>query len=282
LAADGGLLALLLAGAVQVASTTPCPSAADVEARLPALTSPATGPPDRALIRGAEGILTLTLVRADGSAVIERQIAAQGSCADLAGAVALIVAVWQAQEHPDIPLAPTLREPPAPPPPALTLEARTDFFASLAGAEVSPGATLSAILWRRRWGLALSASGTTLREQALGRGRAAWTRGSVGLGLARRLLAGWARVDLDVHGLLGLTVARGSGYLTDAVPVGSTFGGGAGLTVSHAWRRLVVSAGASATRWMAQDMAVDATATRQPLPRTELRAGGGLGLRWDL
>jgi hypothetical protein len=277
LAAESGLLALIFAGAVQVASTTPCPSAAEVEARLPPLTS--AGAPDRALIGAADGKLTLTLARADGSTVVERQIEARGSCADLAGAVALIVTVWQAQEHPDLPRAPTLAAPPSPP---LTLEARTDLFASLAGAEVSPGATLAAVLWRRRWGLAFSLSGTTLREGALGGGRAAWTRGALGLGPARRLVAGWARVDLDLAALFGMTVARGSGYQTDATPVGSTFGGGAGLRVSHAWRRLVISVGATGARWMAQDLAVEASGDRRALPRSEVRAGAGLGVRWDL
>jgi hypothetical protein len=278
LAAEAAL-ALLVAGAVQVASTTPCPTAAEVSAHLPATT--ASGPPDRALLRAAGSTLTLTLERADGSAVVERQIEAQGSCADLAQAVALIVTVWQAQEHPDLPPAPTLLEHRAPAP-SLSLEARTGVFASLAGAVVSPGATLSAILWRRRWGLALAVSGTTLREEALGRGRAAWTRGALGLGVARRLLAGWVRLDLDVGALLGLTLARGSGYQADATPLGSTFGGGAGLTVSHAWSRLVVSAGATGTRWLAQELAVDPGGARQRLPQTELRAGAGLGFRWDL
>jgi hypothetical protein len=269
---------VVLAGAVQVESATPCPTAAAVEARLPALPAPA-GPPDRALIRSADGKLTLTLARADGSAVVERQIAAQGTCADLAGAVALIVAVWQAQAHPELPTAPTIVTPPEP---TLTMEAKAHVVASLAGADVSPGAALSAVLWRRRWGVALSLSGTALREEALGRGRAAWTRGALGLGVARRLLAGWARLDLDVAALFGLTVARGSGYQTDAAPVGSTFGGSLGLTVSHTWGKLVLAAGATAAHWLAQDMTVDLSGARRPLPQTELRAAAALGFRWDL
>jgi hypothetical protein len=278
LAAEAALLALLLAGAVQVVSTTPCPTAAAVEARLPALAPTPSGAPDRALIRGSEGKVTLTLVRADGTAVVERQIEAPGSCPDLAGAAALIIAVWQAQEHPDLPPAPTLVSHPA----RLTVEAKTDLFASLAGAEVSPGATLTAVLWRRRWGLALSLSGTAQHEGALGAGRATWTRGALGLGVARRLVAGWARLDLHVEALLGLTVARGSGYQSDAAPVGSTFGGGAGMTVSHVWGRLLVSAGASGARWLAQDLAVSVSGDRRALPVTEARAGAGLGLRFDL
>jgi hypothetical protein len=280
LVAEGALLALLVAGAVQVTSSTPCPTAPQVEARLPPLTP--RDAPDRALLAASDGALTLTLVRADGSAVVERQIEAQGSCADLAGAVALIVAVWQAQEHPELPRAPTLAAAPPAAPRVLILEARTGLFASLAGAEVSPGATLSAALWRRRWGLALSLSGTTPREGALGRGRAAWTRGALGLGPARRLLAGWARLDLELQALAGLTRARGSGYQSDATPLASTFGGSAGVGVSHAWTRLVISLGATAARWLGQEMAVDPRGARRPLPPTEVRAGAGLGFRWDL
>ena len=283
MAAEGVLVALLIAGAVRIESTTPCPTAAAVEARLQALGSAPSGAPDRALVRDVGGKLTLILLRADGSAVVERQIEVQGSCADLAGAVALIITVWQAQEHPALPRAPSLA--PAPPPPErrpFSLEARTDVFASFAGTDVSPGAALLAEVWRRRWGLAVSVSGTTPREQALGRGRAAWSRASVGLGPARRLIAGWARVDLRLEALFGLTAARGSGYQTNEAPVGSTFGGGAGLGVSHAFGNLVISAGAAGAFWLAQELAVDASGDRRAVPRAEARAGAGVGFRFDL
>jgi hypothetical protein len=281
LAAEAALVALLVAGTVSVQSETSCPSAAAVETRLPALTSPADGPPDRALIRHLGGMLTLTLVRADGSTVVERQLGALGSCEDLAGAAALVIAVWQAQEHAAIPLASRI-EPPRPPAARpLALEARSDVFASFAGAQVGPGATLSVSLWRQRWGLALSLSGTTPREQALGRGRAAWSRPAIGFGPVRRLWAGWARVDLQVQALAGMTIASGTGYRQDAAPTGWTPGGAAGLYVSHLWRKLVVSVGAMGALWGSQELLVSVSGDRQGLPRTELRAGAGLGFQFD-
>jgi hypothetical protein len=282
LAAEGVLVALLLAGAVQVESAVPCPTGAEVEARLAPLLTPAPGPPDRALIGGAGGRLTLTLVRPDGSAVVERQLEARGSCADLAGVLALMVAVWHAQQHPELPLAPTLATPAPSPPRLLSLEARTQLFASLAGPTLSPGAMLSAILWRRSWGLGLSLSGTTLREQALGRGTAAWTRGALGLGPARRLLARPVSIDLRVEALAGLTLGRGSGYMRDDTPTAWTYGGGAGLEVSRAWGALVLCAGASGALWQAQELLVDVSGDRRPLPQAEARAGAGLGFRFDL
>jgi hypothetical protein len=273
------MLALLLfAAAVHVESTVDCPSAAEVEARLPPLAAPA-GAPDRALVGSAGGKLTLTLLRADGSAVVDRQLDAQGSCAELAHALALMIAVWHAQEHAELPRPAAL----APPPPrTLSLEARTHLLASLSGGEVSPGALLSAALWRRRWGLALSVSGTTLREQPLGRGTAAWTRGALGLGPARRLVTSPVALDLSVEALLGLTLGRGSGYASNDTPTAWTVGGGASLFLSRAWGPFLLSFGTSGALWRAQDLLVDVAGDRRRLPGAEARAGAGLGLRFDL
>jgi hypothetical protein len=227
----------------------------------------------------AGGKLTLTLHRADGSAVVERQLDAQGSCAELAGALALMIAVWHAQEHAELPGPAAL----APPPPrAYALEARTHLLASFSGGEVAPGALLAVVLWRRRWGLALSATGTTLREQPLGRGTAAWTRGALALGPTRRLVAGPLALDLSLEALLGLTFGRGSGYASNQSPTGWTLGGGAGLLLSRAWGPFLLSLGSSGAVWRAQDLVVDGAGARRGLPRAELRASAGLGLRFDL
>jgi hypothetical protein len=211
--------------------------------------------------------------------VVERQLDAQGSCAELAGALALKIAVWHAQEHAELPRPAALSPPP---PRVFAIEARTQLLASFSGGDVAPGALLAAVLWRRRWGLALSATGTTLREQPLGRGTAAWTRGALALGPARRLLAGPVALDLSAEALLGLTVGRGSGYVSDQSPTGWTLGGGAGLVLSRAWGPFQVSLGSSGALWRAQDLVVDGSGARRRLPRTELRAGAGLGLRFDL
>jgi hypothetical protein len=277
LIAEGALAALLVAASVEVESATDCPSAAAVAARLP----PGPGPADRALVRASEGRLTLALVRADGGVVVERQLEVRGSCDDLAGAVALIITLWQAQEHPALPGPPAL---PTTPPRTgpWSLEARTDLFASLAGAAVDPGAAFTASLWRRRWGLGFSLSGTTPRTEALGRGRTSWLRGTVGIGPAARLLPARVHVDLRLEGLLGLTFARGSGYQTDAAPVGSLLGGRLGLEASRAWGRLLLSAGAAGTYWPAQALVVDAGGVQRALPRAEARAGAGVGFRFDL
>jgi hypothetical protein len=284
LAADGVVLALLLAAAVDVQSTVPCPSAAEVEARLPplALQGAPAGARDRAVVSRSGGTLTLALSRADGSAVVERQLDAQGSCSELAEALALMIAVWHAQEHPDVPRPPALQRPAVRPPGAYSVEAGTQLFASLSGGDVSPGALLSARLWRRAWGVALSVSGTALREQPLGRGLAAWTRGAIGLGPARRLLAEPLRLDVWVEGLAGLTVGRGRGYAANDTPAVWTVGGGTGLSISRALGPVTLSLGASGALWPDQQLVVNVAGDRQPLPRVEARVGAGLGLRFDL
>lgn len=273
---------LLMAGAVKVEGTLTCPTAAAVEEQLAALLPPGAGEPDRAFIGGSETHPTLTLTRADGSAVVERQIDAQGSCTDLAGALALMVAVWHAQQHPTLPLAPRLPAPLMPPAQRLRLEAHTQVFASAAGPEVSPGARLSATLWSRRWGLTLSVSGTPFRERSLGRGQAAWTRGAVALGPARRLLARAINLDLHLSGLAGLTLGRGVGYPEDRSPTVWTFGASAGLDVSRVIGRFVLLAGLDGTVWRPQELMVDVSGEIRALPWAEIRAGGGLGFVFDL
>jgi hypothetical protein len=282
LGAEGLVLALLLAADVTVESTAPCPDAADVEARLPPLAAPPGGGPDRALVSGAPGRLTLRLSRADGSAVVERQLDAQGTCADLAGALALMIAVWHAQQHTELPRPATLRAPAPPPPRALSVEAGTQLYASLSGGEVSPGAMLSAVLWRQAWGLALTVSGTAPREHQLGRGVASWTRGALGLGPARRLLAAPVGLDVWVAALAGLTVGRGTGYTSNDTTTAWTLGGGAGLSLSRAFGPWLLTLGASGALWPPLELLVSVAGDRQALPRTEARAGVGLGLRFDL
>jgi hypothetical protein len=282
LGAEGLVLALLLAAAVTVESTAACPTAAAVEAHLPPLATPADGAPDRARVSGAPGGLTLTLSRADGSAVVERQLEAQGTCDELAGALALMIAVWHAKQHTELPRPGTLQAPAPAPPSTVSVEAGTQLYASLIGGEVSPGALLSAVLWRRAWGLGLAVSGTTLREQALGRGVASWTRAALGLGPAHRLLAQPVGVDVWVGALAGLTMARGSGFSSNDTATAWTPGAGAGLTFSRAFGPWLLSLGAGGALWRAQQLAVSGTDVRLALPQAEARAGAGLGLKFDL
>jgi hypothetical protein len=277
---SGLALLLALAGGVQVDSNSACPAAADVQSQLAALLPIASNSDRASVIREAE-VVRLVLARGDGSVTVTRELAATGSCAELATAVAVMIAAWQAQSHPELPPVPTL----APPAPAAarTLEAVPQVVASIAGADLVAGAALTTGLWGRTRGVVASAGGTVLRQRALGFGRAGWTRLTLGLGPARRLAGAHLWLDVRAEALAGLVWARGQGYASDRTSWGASPGVGAAAGLAFPWRSLLFSLELSGSAWpLAQRLVVDPAGDRLSLPRAEAHLGAGVGFRFAL
>ena len=198
----GILLALIAAMEIQIPGT--CPRLADVQRHLEPLLAPgfAARTQDSAVVaEGPDGGVTVLLARADGGQAVTRQLPRAGSCDAQAETIAVLLASWEGEIHPEL----ALRA--APPTPSagphgqggvLAVEARVsppspqrrglaiDAIGVGAGAgwapdSVAPGATIESLARRRREPLAWP---------GLSRGRRR-AEGQPALG-ARRLVAGRA------------------------------------------------------------------------------------------
>src|SRR3954454_17082326 len=102
---SGVVVVLLLA--LQVQATGRCPTADDVEQRLAPLLPPGLESSLRdvaQLDEDAAGGLTLTLAQVDGGTITRRQLVPAASCGDRAETVAVALAIWESQIHPEIAL----------------------------------------------------------------------------------------------------------------------------------------------------------------------------------
>ena len=77
-----------------------------------------SGPGHRAQLSRVEGAVHVELLSARGDRLGERDLAAGDSCGDLAGAVAVVIAAWEADLDPRLAARVSLPAPPSPPPPA--------------------------------------------------------------------------------------------------------------------------------------------------------------------
>src|SRR4051794_21954850 len=99
-----GLLATLLV-ALEVHASGDCPGAADVERHLGPLLGDGADVADVAtLAAGADGSVSVSLADAGGQAIGDRKLPRARTCGEQAKTVAVMLAVWEAQLHPEISL----------------------------------------------------------------------------------------------------------------------------------------------------------------------------------
>jgi hypothetical protein len=253
----------LALGPVAVEGNAACPAAADIAARVAALLPAArtTDAPD--LVRlddDAAGALRVTLSRPDGTPLGERALARTFTCDDLAAAVAVVVAAWESDVHPEFQptpapaptIHPEFQPTPAPAPtiavaptrPSIA-RARTRFdvgaavSGSLAPTSGDAGPALGAILagsWtpaHGRVGVRLTLATTTLRDLPLASGQVSWRRFEAAIGPQVRLTSAARRWALDLHAdaRLAWLTATGDGFTNDSSAAGVDPGLGAGVRV---------------------------------------------------
>jgi hypothetical protein len=282
------LLAVAAGGAappVIVESATICPTAAEVDARLRVLLPPAgQAPPKRARVAAEAGALHVHLDAADGTALGDRLVPIEASCADRASVVAVVIAAWDAQQRAEVIQAPALPRPaspidvvaaaPALAPPRLALEATAGPALTLTSDGLSPAAAAALSLWGRRVGARLGLSGFLPRTQDVGAGSARWSRAGLSLELGLRLRGRAGR--LDAHGgvVAGLVTARGAGFDVDHTRTSLSPGLTAGVDASRAFGPLVLGLGVTGAAFAEQAL-VDASSeaaapVSRALPRLQL------------
>jgi len=239
-------------------SALTCPTTAEVQAKLDALMrAPQGGDDDVALVEDGGDRLRLSLRRRDGTVLGTRELEKKGTCPELASALALVIALWESDVHPEFlalgTASPAKPTPPAPspaptaPPPAAPVAGQA-FEVGL-GAGVGAGLTVGAdVAWRGAadvtWlalapqvGVRLSLAAAGERRLDLASGAARWRRTSVALGPVYRWLAGDATsaVDLHVQGLVAALDVQGDGFVTNQSERSLDLGAAAGARFWPGW-----------------------------------------------
>jgi hypothetical protein len=229
---------------VQVESAT-CPSGHEVEqalaSMLPSISEAIR--PDVARVLRRDNQLQIELVSPDAAVIAERQLDNNGSCAELAELIAVVIASWESDVHPEFTRPHAAPRPAAPleiaPPPAPSPAA---FYEVAAGASLSwDGSPALAGILMMGWvprgagpGLRLSATVESTRTLDLGADQAAtWRRYMGSAEFDWRLPRNaWA---LDFHGGLALSglAASGTGFSQNHSDYSFSPGGAAGVRFSR-------------------------------------------------
>jgi len=268
---SAALVLLLLAEGpvIRAEGTHGCPDAAAVSQRLAGLLSSSASPPapDQVDLSLDGADLQLRLSRADGTLVAERRIPRSNRCAELADAVAALVAAWEADLRPVAAPPPPPR--PGPPPlmapvpvpqveveqtPAEQQRAAYELGVLpalwLGGGRPSFAGSLRAGVWSRRSpvGLTLALSATL----PFGGESARWRRHALSAGVMGRLRHRWLFVDGLGEAVLGWLVVQEGASARASFDPGLTIGLRAGSRVARRLE-LYVSLGALGAAWTRTD-----------------------------
>jgi hypothetical protein len=300
------LVAYLLI-ALQIRAAGDCPGAGEVEHELGRLLGDETVALDVATIApAADGSVSLSLADTSGQPIGARTLPRARTCGEQAKAVAVTLAVWEAQLHPEISLgldrlasdsarpsekmavvaraAPPLA-PSSPPARELTLGAAA--LGDVQSGGWAPGARLELALGGvgARWRARVAVAGVGRHRIELPPGRVSWWRAFVQVGADVDLARGqrWA-VVVGAGVLGGLVSVAGSGFPVDHATRSLDLGGeGRARLEARLGGRGHVRPwlGASVAMWARrQALDVRGTDTSSALPRVEPMAALGADLVW--
>jgi hypothetical protein len=280
------LAAALLAAAhaVDVRSSTPCPSSEDVTERLrPLLPEIPTDdlPPDLATVDVADAAtLRLRLVRPNGSELGDRRVMVQGDCAETAATVAAVIAAWET-EPPPPPATVAVAAPRAPARPAASpwrvLAGAGGGVAMVGGAaavgklEVVAGKALSRL--QARVGFAAE----TARTLELSTGSVAWAHTTFEATVAIRTLAPIWSLSLDAGPALGWATLTGRNFSQNRTQHSFEYGAVAGLRLARGLGRWSVWVEGRAYGWArGQRASLAGETSHADLPWVDATASVGL------
>lgn len=282
--------------ALQVAGAGSCPAPAEVEERLAPLFPAgfAISSTDQAsMVEEADGTLSVSLARPDGRAIARRRLPRAATCGEQAQTVAVALAVWEAQIHPEISLRlESLTAPPrAVPPPRAGGDAVLERSAANGAARpvtigvgaavmggwqpgsLAPGARLDGTLGRASgpWRARVSLAGLGTHTESLPPGQAQWWRLYVAVGgdYVVPLSPRWD-LALGAAGVLGLATVEGAGFTADRTTRTADLGLEWTLRVDRRLGRLRPWLGLVVVTWMRrQTLEVTGTGASLALPLAE-------------
>ena len=310
-----GSLGLSLLLILELRGAGTCPSAAEVERRLAPLLAPgfqAHSADVATLEPTADGAVTVLLDGPDGGAIAHKRLPRAVTCGDQAETVAVTLAIWQAQLHPEITLRldrlpPAAAAAPLPaaavqvtPPDESAVQRATpatersraafSIGAGIGGdwqpGSVAPGGRVEVTAgavdsrWRARAAI-VSVGAHTLPVEP---GEASWWRvyGALGADVTAAR-AGRLALVLGVAGVLGATSISGSGFTINHQTRSVDLGGE--LLARGEWRagRLRPWLGLTLVGWARRqqlDVTGDGLTSAPALPRTEPMLAAGADFLW--
>lgn len=301
----GGLLApLLLALAVEAAGD--CPSGADVERQLVPLLGDGTAAhaSDVARIAGSTaGAVSVSLVDGAGRLIGDRTFPPARTCGDQAKTVAVALAIWEAQLHPEITLRlDRLAADPAPapsavpttvvraaPPPSAPPPAREVSLGAAAVGDWQSGAWAPGLRVEfgvgpaeGRWRIRAAGVGVGQHRVDVPPGQVTWRRAflQIGADLDVARSRRWA-LTLGAGALGGMVAMAGTGFPIDRQPRSVDLGAEARMHVEVRLARVRPWLGLALAGWIRrQNLDVVGTATRSALPRLEPMVAVGANFVW--
>jgi len=271
-----------------------CPSARDVERELGPLLGEEVAAHDVATIAtAADGAVSLSLADPAGQPIGERMLPHARTCGEQAKAIAVTLAVWEAQLHPEISLgldrlAPS--EPPpviaaqtAPPPPAHQLTLGLAVLGDWQSSTWAPGARLDLALGPAdaRWKIKLAAGAIGQHTIDLPPGLGRWWRAFAQLGVDFDVARGRRWAGALGGGFVGSVVSTaGSGFAVDRTTRSLDLGGEARARVEARLgrqSRVRPWVGVLVAMWARrQTLDLQGAATSAALPRIEPMAALGV------
>jgi hypothetical protein len=298
------LVLWLAQSGMEVTGDSTCPTPAEVQDQLAAL-APATDgdatakpPLHRVNISGAGPSVQVELLDLDGRLVADRTLERTGSCSDVAEAVAVILAAWEAKLNPNV-ATPVVRAPDAQPyqpvsspvvesvKPQPSRPAAYDgglaVLVSSAGGDAALGGRLEGCLFPagRSLGLdvALSATATHTQSIATPASAAQWTRAALSAGPTYRLRRNALMLDLHAGPVLALLHVQGAGLSPAASDTSAQLGVQAGFRAL--WARSIAAGwlGVDVTTYPGQDrLTIGNYGEVGQLPHVDVQITFGLSL----
>jgi len=298
------VLALWFAQSLPVVSgDSTCPTPSEVRAQLAALASTSDGGgvaksrAHQANVSSAGSSVHIEWLGLDGQLIDERTLERTGSCGDVAEAVAVVIAAWEAKFDPNLatPMVFPPKAAPSEPAPMLSHETRTApsrsmpfdaglaLLASMAGGEAAFGAKLEACLLPGSGALgldlALSATSTHSQSIATPASTAQWTRAALSAGPTYRLRRNAAMLDVHAGPVLALLHVRGTGLASTASDTSGQLGLAAGLRGLWAWNNAAGWIGADVFTYPGQDrLTIGNYGEVGQLPHLEVQLSFGISL----
>jgi hypothetical protein len=289
----GFVLSLLTALDIHAAGG--CPAAGEIERQLAPLLGP--GPEARTtdvatVKRDADGALVVALADARGGAIEERRLPPAGTCRDQAETIAVTLAIWEAQIHPEISLRldrlsarVAIAEPPPPPVvPTRTVSLGVAVAGDWQLGAGAPAGRLELSIGRRdgRVRARLAAVGVGRHTLDITPGAATWWRAFASLGAEADLARGRrGALVLGAGATGGVAAIEGSGYAVNRGTHSVDVGAEASLRGVLRAGRVHPWLGVSAVAWLRrQELELQGVSTSATLPRWEPMAAAGADFVW--
>jgi hypothetical protein len=290
-------LHLLVALALEIHATGDCPVAADVERQVGPLLSDGAAARDVATINpGADGSVSLALADANGQPIGARTLPRARSCDDQAKAIAVTLAVLEAELHPQVSLglerlapepqltAVAVARPAPPPAPARELAIGVAAFFDRQAGGWAPGGRLELAIGSdgSRWRARIGAAAVGPHEVDVAPGQASWWRAFVQVGAdvdvvrARR-----SSFTMGAGALGGLVSIAGAGFAVDRSTRSFDLGAEARARVTVRAGRTRLWLGAAIEGWgRRQGLDLNGASTGAALPRVAPVAAVGAEFLW--